>query len=224
MKVCTDACLFGAWLAEKFSNFSQSDLKILDIGTGTGLLSLMLAQKNPSAVIDAVEIEEAAAMQAGDNFQQSPWKERLNLYCSSIQQFNQSTNQLYDFVCCNPPFFENDLKSSNVQRNLALHSTTLSLEELLVAIKINLKEDGSFAVLLPFHRTNYFEELAVLNNFFLTEKVLVQQTPEHNCFRSMLYFSRKQTPAVEKTIVIKSSNKEYTPEFIHLLKDYYLYL
>ncbi len=228
MKVCTDACLFGAWAVESLELKAQSlklkAQKILDIGTGTGLLSLMLAQKFTDVLIDAVEMDEAAAMQAAANFQASPWKERLKVYNTIIQQFNQSTNQHYNFIICNPPFFDNDLKSIDAQRNLALHSEALSLEELIIAIDNNLKADGNFAVLLPYHRTKYFEELAAAKNFHLAEKMLVKQTPKHGYFRSMLLFGREPFATVEKEIIIKNESNAYTNEFATLLKDYYLNL
>lgn len=224
MKVCTDACLFGAWVAAIIAGWAQHTSRILDIGAGTGLLSLMISQKNNTAMIDAVEIDNAAAIQADANFRATLWKERLNIYHSSIQQFNKATRQQYDFIICNPPFFENDLKSVDAKRNLALHSETLRLDELLEGIKMKLKEDASFAVLLPFHRTKYFEEQCALNKFYLVEKVLVKQTPQHKYFRSMLCFSRKQNVAVEKVISVKDEAKGYSAEFKALLKDYYLYL
>ncbi len=236
MKVCTDACLFGAWAVESLEPKAQSlklkAQKILDIGTGTGLLSLMFAQKFTDAIIDAVEMDEAAAMQATANFQASPWKERLKVYNTTIQQFNQSTiqpinqsiNQLYNFIICNPPFFDNDLKSSDQKRNLALHSEALSLEELIIAIDNSLETDGNFAVLLPYHRTKYFEQLAAAKNFHLAEKMLVKQTPKHGYFRSMLLFGREPFATVEKEIIIKNESNAYTIEFAALLKDYYLNL
>ncbi|MEO8711563.1 MAG: methyltransferase, partial [Parafilimonas sp.] len=154
MKVCTDACLFGAWAAH---NPQLEASNILDIGTGTGLLSLIYAQKNMHASIDAIEIDEAAVQQARENFEASIWKERLHVYNTSIQQFATSSNKKYDVIICNPPFYENDLKSENKQRNLALHSDALTLEELISDVDLLLGDDGSFFVLLPFHRTKYFE-------------------------------------------------------------------
>ncbi|MBC7588734.1 MAG: methyltransferase [Chitinophagaceae bacterium] len=220
MKVTTDACLFGAWAASIINNEKLIITKGLDIGTGTGLLSLMLAQKS-SAPIHAVEIDAAAATQATENFASSPWKERLHVHQTSIQQFNHPTNLHFNFIITNPPFFDNDLKSENEKRNLALHSSSLSLKELLQAIKANLTNDGCFAILLPYHRTNYFMELAIENGFYLQEKVLVKQTEKHDYFRSMLLFSYQQTSTIETEIIIKQNN-QYSPAFIHLLKDYYL--
>jgi len=222
MKVCTDACLFGAWVADKIKSENSKVKSVLDVGTGTGLLSLMLAQQT-DAIIDAVEIDEAAALQAGQNFDTSPWKERLNIYNSSIQELDQQTTQQYDLIISNPPFFENDLKGDNAKKNIALHSSELSLDELSNAIDAHLKEDGSFAVLLPYHRTVYFEKLAGLK-YVLQEKVLVKQTSKHNYFRSMLLFGSTKTKIKEGEIIIREEDEQYSEAFITLLKDYYLNL
>jgi tRNA1Val (adenine37-N6)-methyltransferase len=224
MKVCTDACLFGAWVSEIVNRQSQIANKILDIGAGTGLLPLMVAQKSNQAIIDAVEIDKSAATQCSFNFQQSPWNERLHVHHSSIQQFNQSSNQLYNFIISNPPFFENDLKSKNTKRNIALHSDALSLEELLFAINSLLIEDGNFAVLLPFHRSDFFEKLVSKKNYFLQKKILVKQTPKHEYFRSMSFFGKQEMSKNISSIIIKDEENKYTGEFALLLKDYYLNL
>lgn len=229
MKVTTDACLFGAWAA--MVNSQQSTINsILDIGAGTGLLSLMLAQKS-SAQIHAVEIDGAASHQAAGNFASSPWKQRLHIHQTSIQQFNYPTIQqsvnppinLFDFILTNPPFFDNDLRSDDEKRNLALHSSSLNLEELLQSIKASLAKNGSFAILLPYHRTNYFIGLANENGFYLQEKALVKQTEKHPYFRSMLLFSVQAAATIESAIIIKQNN-QYSNAFIDLLKDYYLHL
>jgi tRNA1Val (adenine37-N6)-methyltransferase len=222
MKVCTDACLLGASVVQKIHDPQSAIRNVLDIGTGTGLLSLMYAQKNPSAIIDAVEIDEAAMQQAKENFEASPWKERLHVYHIPIQQFNTSTR--YDLIISNPPFFENDLKSKNTKRNLALHSAELSLEELLNAITTFLKEDGIFALLLPYHRTDQFIHLAAPQSFCLIEKISIKQTPRHNYFRSILLFSKRSTIAKQSEIIIQNENEKYTNDFVSLLKDYYLHL
>lgn len=222
MKVCTDACLFGGWVAERMKNYELEIKNCLDIGTGTGLLSLMLAQQNQDIIIDAIEINEDAANQAKNNFLASLWNNRLNSIYADVNQYLFSKK--YQLIISNPPFFENDLKSDNAKRNLALHSSQLRLDELLKVIKNNLSSDGKFAILLPYHRTDSFEELCSIHQFFLEEKVLVKQTPAHNYFRSMLLFSSSKTEKTEKEITVKTSEQQYSMEFITLLKEYYLYL
>ena len=224
MKVTTDACLFGAWCAAVVKSQLSTVNRLLDIGTGTGLLSLMIAQKNNNTLFDAVEIDEQAATQAASNFHSSLWHQRLQVQHSSIQQFNESTNKLFDFIISNPPFFNNDLKSDDTKRNLALHSEALSLEELLISIQKKITESGKFAVLLPYHRTEYFEGLATKENFYLEEKISVKQTPHHPYFRSMLLFSKQSVKTKQKEITIKDEFNDYSIEFKELLKDYYLYL
>lgn len=232
MKVCTDACLFGAYIAEKLSDenvkYKKEDLlagspkNVLDIGAGTGLLSLMLAQKTDYH-IDAVEIDEQAQQQAQGNFDASPWKERLKVYHSSVLSYEPAL-QKYDFIISNPPFFEDDLKSFQTKRNIALHSTELNLQELIIQIKRLLAKDGKFAVLLPFHRAAYFEKIAAGSNFFISERVLVKQTPKHNYFRAMLLFETSFVKTSQSEIIIQEENKNYTEAFAGILKDYYLKL
>ena len=220
MKVCTDACLFGAWMGEKVRSLKYEVRTVLDIGAGTGLLSLLLAQ-NITAVIDAVEIDEAAAAQAFENMDASPWKERLQVICGDARMVH--LGKKYDLIISNPPFFENDLKSDDGKRNLALHSEALGFEELITVIKLHLEEDGMFAVLLPYHRKNDFIDLAAKNDFFLVEEVSVKQTPAHPFFRSMLLFGSVGVTALQSTIIIREG-EQYSDAFIDLLKDYYLKL
>jgi tRNA1Val (adenine37-N6)-methyltransferase len=219
MKVCTDACLFGAYVANELQNSTAKN--ILDIGTGTGLLSIMLAQKI-NAAIDTVEIDETAFNQAKENIAQSPWKEKINIFNSDIAEFK--TNKKYDYIISNPPFFESDLKSDDEKKNFAKHDTSLTLTGLLNSVATHLSEDGFFAVLLPYHRSIYFEEESSKLNFYLTKKILVKQTSKHDYFRAMLIFSRIKSATVTYEITIKNEAGNYNTEFIELLKDYYLYL
>jgi tRNA1Val (adenine37-N6)-methyltransferase len=220
MKVCTDACLFGAWVAANIQQ-DESIQHILDIGAGTGLLSLMLAQKT-NAHIDAIEINTAAAAQATENLAATPWKERLHLYQNNISDFNPAKK--YDCIISNPPFFEDDLKSSNASKNAAKHDTTLTLESLLLQIKRLLKEEGTACVLIPFHRTDYFENLTKENGFFINNKLLVKQSINHGYFRSMLMFSKNKAANGTAGIYIHDAERQYGEAFTTLLKDFYLKL
>lgn len=219
MKVCTDACLFGAWAADLLQQKKVNT--ILDIGTGTGLLSLMVAQKI-SAAIDAVELDESAFLQAKENFSISHWAERLTAINSDITVFN--TAKKYDCIISNPPFFADDLRSPQQNKNAAKHDTTLTLPVLLRQVKHLLNDDGYFIVLLPYNRVEYFINECAVQQLFCSEKVLVKQTTKHNYFRGMLLFSANKIEAVTKEITIKDDSGKYTPEFTMLLKDYYLNL
>ncbi len=218
MKVTTDGCLFGAWLAQEIQNLPLTS-RLLDIGTGTGLLSVMVAQQN-LATIDSVEIDNIAANQAAANFKASPWHNKLQVHHTAIQQYD---SKFYDYIFTNPPFFDNDLKSDDAKRNLALHSSALSLDVLLANITRLLSLNGHFAILLPYHRVAFFEDLAIANGYHLHKKTLVQQTPKHPFFRGMLVFGFAKKEAITDSIVIKAGN-EYTAEFRELLKNYYLQL
>ncbi len=220
MKVCTDACLFGAWIGGEVRSTKYEVRNVLDIGTGTGLLSLMLAQQT-EAQIDAIEMDESAAEQAGDNFEASPWKERLQIITGDAKLLH--LGKKYELIISNPPFFENDLKSEDAKRNLALHSEQLSLQDLLLVIKSHLAANGKFAVLLPYHRKDIFIRSAKLEGFFLAEAVSVKQTHKHNYFRAMLLFSGVEASLLAKEIIIREG-EEYSNEFTSLLKDYYLQL
>jgi tRNA1Val (adenine37-N6)-methyltransferase len=219
MKVTTDGCLLGAIVAERINNAKLITNDCLDIGAGTGLLSLMLAQKN-NLLIDAVEIDEQSYLQAKENIERSAYKERINIFNSDINTFN--AEKRYDYIISNPPFFEDDLRSVDANKNKAKHNASLTLVQLLKAIDDKLNEDGSFFVLLPYRRTAYFEKEAATFNFFLTEKIFVKQTPKHNFFRSILSFSRKETEPINSEITIKNEEGVYANEFAWLLKDYYL--
>jgi len=219
MKVCTDACILGAWFADKAPAYAR----ILDIGSGTGLLMLMLAQKHKGE-IRGIEIDLDAFHQLKANVDKSPWQHMLKVYPGDIRSF--SFPEKFDFIISNPPFYENALPAAAPAANLARHSKELTLSELLEAIDLNLSHSGSFGVLLPFHRTAWFEEQAATKHgFTLKEKLLVRQTPRHEFFRSILHFSRLKDnfiPTAELTI--QDTQDTYTEDFTELMKDYYLHL
>jgi tRNA1Val (adenine37-N6)-methyltransferase len=219
MKVCTDACILGAWFAQKAPAWAQ----VLDIGSGTGLLMLMLAQKHKGE-IKGIELDLAAYRQLRDNIGQSPWRQMLKVFPGDVRSF--SFPGKFDFIITNPPFFEGDLPSASEAENLAKHSKELTLTELLAVIDVNLSSDGSFGILLPYHRMAWFvEQAASRHGFFLREQLLVKQTPGHGFFRSILYFSRRREGSVATTeLTIQNSEGGYTPDFVELMKDYYLYL
>lgn len=221
LKVSTDSCLFGAWVAEEVRSMKEEVRRVLDIGAGSGLLMLMLAQKC-NAAIDGIEIDEPSYQQAKENIEASAWKERLELFHGDVKEFQ--FQQKYDFIISNPPFYEGDLKSGASNRNVAMHDEGLKLDELLQVVDQNLSEDGSFAVLLPYHRTEQFITLSVKYGLFLSVQLNVKQTVNHSFFRSILLFSRISVAALRSELSIKGDSNQYTNAFVELLKDYYLYL
>lgn len=217
LKVCTDACLFGAWVAHQLT--SNPPTSILDIGTGTGLLSLQLAQKLPSAFIDAVELDPAAAAQAAQNAAVTNFN--IQVHNKDIKNYG---GKKYQHIISNPPFFENNLKSEHAIKNQAMHSTTLTLQTLFTCVDDLLEPAGSFSVLLPFARAVEVESLAQSHGFTVAHKAVVQQTPNHAPFRVMCIFSKTAFMDSSETSIVIKENDSYTPAFIAYLKDYYLFL
>jgi tRNA1Val (adenine37-N6)-methyltransferase len=199
-----------------------SDVRqILDVGTGTGLLSLMLAQKT-NVPIDAIEIDPNAFGQAKENISSSPWKDRVTIYQADASLFKFSSK--YDIIISNPPFYENELKSGDVKKNLA-HHEGLSLQQLLILIRENLSSHGSFFLLLPFKRSEEAEKLIDDSGLSILQKISVRQSLKHDFFRIMIqggHESDKEKITTE--ISIWNEQQEYTPMFVELLRDYYLYL
>ncbi len=219
MKVCTDACLFGAVVAEYIKENPVE--QILDIGTGTGLLSLLLAQVT-GAAIHAVEIDAMASGEAAENFKNSPWKDRLQIFNTDVLQFK--SNARYDCIISNPPFFEQDLKSASENRNVAMHDSTLTLRELLAVIQQQLSPGGFTALLLPYHRLDQCLEMAAALQLFPFRKIWVQQTNSHAWFRGILFLGHHPVDCREEKISIKNEAGRYSGQFAKLLAPYYLHL
>lgn len=223
MKVTTDSCLFGSLLPGLPGNGKAKN--ILDIGTGTGLLSLMFAQKNQQAVIDAIEIDKGACLQATENVSSSPWKKNIQVLHADINDF--TFLKKYDLIACNPPFYENDLKGDDLQKNIAQHSEKMTLASLLPVIKNNLSEGGTYYLLLPFKRLDEVKKQTSKNKLNIEQIVFIKPTVHHPCFRIVVNgncknYSRKEPTTTE--IAIKDKDGQYTREFVLLLKDYYLHL
>jgi tRNA1Val (adenine37-N6)-methyltransferase len=221
LKVSTDSCLLGAYCSNWLANKNQEAKHILDIGAGTALLMLMMAQKT-TAVIDGIEIDEPSYLQAKENIDASCWSGKLNLFHADVKQF--SFVKEYDFIISNPPFYEGDLKSSAANKNVAKHDEGLKLDDLLELVNKHLAPDGDFAVLLPYHRSEKFIHESVKFGLFLYESINIRQTTSRSFFRSILIFGKKEQEAVLKEMSIKNEDGSYTNLFIELLKDYYLYL
>ena len=223
MKVCTDSCLFGAWAANNIINFQSKSNNILDIGTGSGLLSLMIAQLNNASQIDSVEIHTPSALQAKENFKNSPWKRNFKIIESGILEFNPPNK--YDIIISNPPFFARSLKSPKVSKNESKHETGLSLHSLIKYIKQNLKDGGIAFLLLPFYRVEEVEEIIKSEKLFLNEVIKVRQRQDKDYFRVMIKITKENFGKTKTSeLNIRSNNNAYSDEFCVLLKPFYLFM
>lgn len=214
MKVGTDGVLLGAWC-------SLSNKHILDIGTGTGLIALMLTQRTRTALIDGLEIDKIASQEAQENFSNSDWSDRLTIINTAAQDY-QPTKK-YELIVSNPPYFIDATKAPVNKRNTARHTDNLSFTELIEAVKRLLVEDGVFALILPVNEANLFIELANEQYLFLNRKCLVKPNPNKAPKRVLMEFSFTQTPIIEEELTIETEKRhEYTKEYISLTKDFYL--
>jgi tRNA1Val (adenine37-N6)-methyltransferase len=218
MKVCTDSCLFGALI-----NPHTAVKNILDIGTGTGLLVLMLAQKT-EAEIDAVEIDPLAAEQARENILGSKWKERIKIYGQSIQEYSLKTDKKYGLIISNPPFFNNHLKSPDAGINMAHHNELLSPADLIACVLKLMKSDGAFAIMLPPRESLLMEQQAKSSGLYANEKYFIRDRQSSEPTRVITLFSFTSSVCREQKINIKNDDGNYSVEFSRLLADYYLQL
>lgn len=237
MKVTTDACLFGAWCAEEVNGqwsmvsgpqftddsrpWTVDCRQILDVGTGTGLLSLMVAQKNTDVHIDAVEIDNEAAMQATANVKASPFTAAISVHQSDITKWEKGP---YDIILSNPPFYEKEVPSTQQGKNVAHHGEGLRLDKLFQLIKEKLTDTGIFFLLLPYKRRHDIEKQLQQTGLFLEKLIVVHPAVENAPFRLLLKGSKRPTLTQSESLSIYDAAKAYTPEFVSLLKDYYLYL
>ncbi len=217
MKVGTDGVLLGAWTP--LDHYSKS---ILDIGAGTGIISLMLAQRSDASSIDALEIDEDAYEQCVDNFENSSWNDRLFCYHASLEEFTEEIEDHYDLIVSNPPFYAADYKSDDVQRDLARFSDALPFDHLLECVSKLLSEDGLFSVIIPFKEQEAFIELAKNFDLFPKSILQVKGTPISEIKRSLIAFSCNTCDVKTNELIIETSRHQYTKDYINLTKDFYL--
>ena len=218
MKIGTDGVLLGAW-----TPIDNNPANILDIGTGTGVIALMLAQRSNGQQIDALEIDEDAYEQAIDNFENSPWSDRLFCFHAGLDEYAEEPEDEYDLIISNPPFYTEDYKSDNEQRDLARFADAMPFEELIEAADLLLSENGIFSTIIPFKEEIHFLAIAKEYELYPFKITHVKGTPTSETKRSLLAFSRNETidfPIDE--LIIEISRHNYTAEYISLTKDFYL--
>ena len=212
------ACLLGALIAERWKNRNE----LLDIGAGTGLLMLMMAQKSKGR-IQGIEIERECFGQLQQNIMASPWRERLTPIQGNA--VDHDFGQLFDGIISNPPFFENDLPSSDTKARIARHSLLLTIKQLFGTARKWLKADGELALLVPHDRIDYCKATAEEHGFHLTACTHMRHSSTHDHHRAVLIFEQINAPkAVETEFTLMQEGQQYTREAHDLLKDYYLYL
>ncbi|MFA7445251.1 MAG: methyltransferase [Flavobacteriaceae bacterium] len=219
MKVGTDGVLLGVWTPLPDSVFS-----ILDIGTGTGLVALLLAQRSSAQQIDALEIDEDAYEQAVENFEESPWNDRLFCYHAGLDEFTDEIEDRYDLIVCNPPYFKPNNLIDDKARSKARFYDILPFEELMKGASVLLAQNGIFSVIIPFEEEKHFLELARNESLFPLKITRVKGTPTTKIKRSLIAFSKKtkEGEATENTLVLELERHHYTPEFAAMVKDFYL--
>ncbi|WP_035676579.1 tRNA1(Val) (adenine(37)-N6)-methyltransferase [Flavobacterium limnosediminis] len=219
MKVGTDGVLLGAW-----TPLINNPYNILDIGTGTGLIALMLAQRSHAEQIDAIEIDDDAYEQATENFENSPWNDRLYCYHAGLDEFVDEVEEEFDLIVSNPPFYTDEYKSNNEQRDAARFEDSLPFEELVEAADFFLSENGIFSLIIPYKEEEQLKNLCAERGLFPLKITRVKGTPTAEIKRSLLAFSRiEQQPLIDE-LVIETARHQYTPEYIALTKDFYLKL
>ena len=217
MKVGVDAVILGAWAPVEDAK------RILDIGTGTGLIALMMAQRTHAALIDAVEIEPEAFRESLFNIEQSPWSDRMTVACCSFQQWAETTYLKYDLIVSNPPFFGNGVKASLANRAQARHSDQLPLRELISGITRLLNKNGRAALILSAENLAELERLVAINNLFISRLCQVKPNPQKPLFRILVEITDSPCTLQEEQLMIEFEDHfDYTPEYRHLTKDFYL--
>ena len=217
MKIGTDGVLLGAW-----TPLINNPHSILDIGTGTGIIALMLAQRSGAEQIDAIEIDDQAYEQATENFENSPWNDRLYCYHAGLDEFVDEVDEEFDLIVSNPPFYTDDFKSGNEQRNVARFEEALPFEDLVEAADFFLSDQGIFTVIIPFKEEDRFVALAQERALFPLKITRVKGTPNSEIKRSLLAFSRIVQTPIQDELVIEITRHQYTAEYVALTKDFYL--
>ena len=217
MKIGTDAVLLGAW-----TSVNQEPFSVLDIGAGSGVIALILAQRSNAELIDAIEIADDAYEQCTENFENSSWNDRLFCYHTSLKEFAEEINDKYDLIVSNPPFYSDDYKSDDKQRALARFEDALPFSHLLESVSNLLSKNGVFSVVLPFKEEEKFIALATKSRLFSNRILRVKGNPSSEIKRSLMQFSFTEYEVEIDELIIETERHQYTQDYINLTKDFYL--
>ena len=224
MKIGTDGILLGAWIS-----LTEKPERILDIGTGTGVIAMQLAQRCSAQTIDAIEIDASAFEQCTDNFEASPWSERLFCYHAAIQEFASEIENTYDLIISNPPFYSENYKPEKKARDTARFNDALPFRQLVVCVAQLLTDQGVFALILPKKEERDFIEIARESGLHPKRICRVRGTGNSEEKRSLLEFcfqpkvkQGKEKEIIIESLTIESARHNYTEDYIKLVKDFYL--
>lgn len=217
MKIGTDSVLLGAW-----ANLDHNPFSVLDIGAGTGVLSLMIAQRSNAELIDALEIDSDAYEQCVENFEQSPWGDRLFCYHASLDEFTDEIDDQYDLIISNPPFYSEDSKTNIPERNLARFQDAMPFQHLLECTSKLLSENGLFSVIIPYNEEQNFIQLASDFSLFPNRILHVKGAENTPIKRSLIEFSSIEKTVISSNLIIETERHNYTKDYIDLTKDFYL--
>lgn len=215
MKVGTDSVILGAW--SPVGNNIRCN--ILDIGTGTGILSIMAAQKNEMAQIKGIEIDRDAYLQAVENVKNSKWNRNIEIIYGDICEYK--FDEKFDYIISNPPYFENSLKSYDKSRNIARHTDTLDFDKLMRAAGDLLNENGSFYVIIPTTSEDSICHSAIQNGIYLSNKTNIITKEGSTPKRIILEFKHKFSTYTENSITIRDKTNRYTEKYIRLTYNFY---
>lgn len=217
MKIGTDGVLLGAW-----ANIPKNTFSILDIGAGTGVIALQMAQRSHAELIDAIEIDEDAYEQCVENFENSPWNDRLFCYHASLEEFTEEIDEPYDLIVSNPPFYDEDFTSAEAKRNTARFTEALSFKELITSAAKLLSKKGRLCIIIPHKNQEEVLQLAKEAALHLQKITLVQGNAESPVKRNLLEFSFMAAAEEETHLILEKSRHNYTQEYQDLVKDFYL--
>ena len=218
MKVGTDGVLLGAWARVEHCRH------ILDMGTGTGLVALMAAQRSEAHIV-AIDLDAEAVAQATDNVAASPWKERIQVLEADARNLEfkiQNSEFLFDSILCNPPFFENALKCPDAQRTMARHTDTLTFDELARSAARLLAPEGELSVVIPHDRTHDMTVSCACHGLFATRQTIVVPVEGGKPKRILMAFTREGAAHTPATLCIQDKQRQHTPEYVRLVEDFYL--
>lgn len=217
MKIGTDGVLLGAW-----ADISHNPYSILDVGTGTGVIALQMAQRSFAEVIDAIELEDMAYEQAVENFEASDWNDRLFCYHASFQEFFEEIEDTYDHIISNPPFYTDEYKSNNEARDLARFTDTLPFEILLYGTRVLLSEAGRASFIIPFKEEDTFLTLANQLELYPRRITHVRGNETAEVKRSLIELVKFDSDIMVNELIIEHDRHVYTKDYINLVKDFYL--